>query len=170
MPLTDRGEDQARAAGGRIAALGLRSPLVIASPRARALRTAELAGLVVDRRWDAVREWEYGDYEGLTTPEIRRGVPHWTVWTHPCPGGESADAVSTRADLALSVVSATLPERDVVVVGHGHFSRVLIARWIGEPVTEGRRFALGPAGLTVVGFEHGFRQVVSHNVPPEHGA
>lgn len=170
VPLTERGEDQARAAGARIAALGLRDPLVVTSPRARALRTAELAGLPVDRRWDAAREWEYGEYEGLTTPEIRREVPHWTVWTHPCPGGETADAASSRADLVLSVVSATLPERDVVVVGHGHFSRVLIARWIGEPVTEGRRFALGPAGSTVLGFEHGFRQVVSHNVPPEHGA
>lgn len=168
VPLTALGEDRARAAGGRLASLDLRHPMVVASPRTRALRTAELAGLTVERRWDAVREWDYGDYEGLTTAEIRRTVPHWTVWTHPCPGGETTDAVSARADLVLSVVLATLVDRDVVMVGHGHFSRVLVARWIGEPVTEGRRFALGPAGSSVLGFEHGYRQVIAHNVPPVH--
>ncbi|WP_082042870.1 MULTISPECIES: acid phosphatase [unclassified Rhodococcus (in: high G+C Gram-positive bacteria)] len=164
IPLTALGEDQARSAGSRIAALGLHRPLVVSSPRSRAQRTAELAGLSVDREWDALVEWDYGDYEGLTTPQIRETTPHWTVWTHPCPGGETIDAVSARADLVLSVVVPTLADRDVVLVGHGHFSRAVIARWIEQPVTEGKRFAMAPAGFSVLGYEHEFRQVHTHNV------
>lgn len=165
IPLTARGEEQARNAGVRIAGLGLRDPLVVSSPRVRALRTAELAGLTVDRMWDALVEWDYGEYEGLTTPEIRRTAPHWTVWTHPCPSGETVDAVSARADLVLSVVLPTVDDRDVVLIGHGHFSRALAARWIDLATTEGKRFALAPAGMTVLGFEHGFRLIQAHNIP-----
>ncbi|MBM7414314.1 MULTISPECIES: acid phosphatase [Nocardiaceae] len=170
IALTADGEDQARAAGDRIAALGLERPLVVSSPRSRALRTAELAGLTVDRVWDALVEWDYGDYEGLTTPQIRETAPHWTVWTHPSPSGETIDAVSARADLVLSVVVPTLAERDVVLVGHGHFSRSVIARWVEQPVTEGKRFALAPAGFTVLGYEHEYRQIHTHNVDPRLGS
>lgn len=166
VPLTGVGEEQAVAAGELIDELTLRTPLVISSPRKRALRTAELAGLTVEREWDALSEWDYGDYEGLTTPEIRRTVPHWTVWTHPCPGGESADEVGTRADLVLSVVVPALDERDVVLVGHGHFSRVLLARWLEFPVAEGKRFAMSPAAYSVLGFEHSYRQLEVHNIHP----
>ncbi|MGB3773328.1 MAG: acid phosphatase [Rhodococcus sp. (in: high G+C Gram-positive bacteria)] len=166
IPLTEEGEDQARSARERIDDLRLTSPLIISSPRSRARRTAHLAGLTVDREWDALVEWDYGDYEGLTTPEIRETTPHWTVWSHPCPGGETVEAVSARADLVLSAVVPALAERDVILVGHGHFSRTVIARWIELPVTEGKRFALAPAGITVLGYEHGYRQIHSHNVDP----
>ncbi|MGA9873040.1 MAG: acid phosphatase [Rhodococcus sp. (in: high G+C Gram-positive bacteria)] len=166
VPLTDIGEEQAVSAGELVAELELRDPLVISSPRARALRTAELASLTVDREWDALSEWDYGDYEGLTTPEIQRTVPHWTVWTHPCPGGESIDDVGTRADLVLSVALPTLAERDVVLVGHGHFSRALLTRWLELPVSEGKRFAMSPAAYTVLGFEHSYRMVQVHNIHP----
>lgn len=166
VPLTDTGERQAVAAGELIGELDLRTPLVVSSPRARAVRTAALAGLTVDREWDALSEWDYGDYEGLTTPEIRRSAPGWTVWTHPCPGGEGIDDVGARADLVLSVVLPMLPDRDVVLVGHGHFSRALLTRWLELPVSEGKRFALFPAAYSVLGTEHSFHQVVVHNIHP----
>lgn len=166
VPLTDVGERQAVAAGQLVRELNLRDPLVIASPRLRAQKTAELAGLSIERTWDALAEWDYGSYEGLTTVEIRRDVPDWTVWTHPSPAGESIDAVGARADLVLSAILPSLPERDVVLVGHGHFSRALITRWAELPVSEGKRFAMSPAAYTVLGFEHAFRQVVVHNIHP----
>jgi probable phosphoglycerate mutase len=144
--------------------LELRNPLVIASPRQRALRTAELAGLSVNRSWDALAEWDYGEYEGYTTPEIRERVPDWTVWTHPCPGGESAESVSARADRVLAVASAHLLNQDVVLVGHGHFFRALIARWAELPVVEGRRFLLSAGGLSELGFERDIRVILSHNM------
>ncbi|MFF0816499.1 acid phosphatase [Rhodococcus sp. NPDC003318] len=163
VALTAEGEKQARETGRRIDALGLRDTEVLCSPRERAVRTAEVAGLNT-RTWDALVEWDYGDYEGLTTAEIRETVPGWTVWTHPCPGGEGFDAVDSRAELVLAVAESRLPEGDVVLVGHGHFSRALIARWAGLPLVEGRRFALSPGAITVLGFDHGVRQIVSHNV------
>ncbi|TSD97320.1 acid phosphatase [Skermania sp. ID1734] len=167
IPLTARGEEQAHLTGKAIARLGLRNPLVISSPRQRALRTAELAGLTVDRVWDDLCEWDYGEYEGLTTPQIRETVPHWTVFTHPCPGGETADAVQARADTVLSVVEPQLANRDVILIGHGHFSRVLIARWNHLPANEGRRFAMAAAAITVLGYEHGAKQIQMLNCTPE---
>ncbi|TJZ81450.1 acid phosphatase [Rhodococcus oryzae] len=164
IPLTAAGEQQARQAGHRIALLGLRDPLVLTSPRSRATRTAELAGLEKATAWDALAEWDYGRYEGLTTPEIRESVPGWTVWSHPCPGGESAESVAARADMVLSTALSQLEERDVILVGHAHFSRALLARWAELPVTEGRRFAMDPAAISVLGFDHGVQQINTHNV------
>ncbi|MFD4366335.1 acid phosphatase [Rhodococcus sp. NPDC058521] len=164
IPLSEVGEMQARRVASLVDTLGLRAPLIVSSPRLRAHRTAGLAGLRVNRTWDALAEWDYGKYEGRTTPEIRESVPDWTVWTHPCPGGESAEDIHSRCDLVLSVAQSQLAEHDVVLVGHGHFSRALISRWIDLPVSEGRRFALSPAGLSILGFEHGARQVISHNI------
>lgn len=166
VPLTAVGEQQAVAAGELVEELELRDPLVLSSPRGRAQRTAQLAGLTVDREWDALSEVDYGDYEGLTSPEIQSTVPHWTVWTHPCPHGESIDDFGSRADLVLSVVLPVLDERDVVLVGHGHFSRALLTRWLELPVAEGKRFAMAPAAYSVLGFDHSYRQLVVHNINP----
>ncbi|QCB50694.1 acid phosphatase [Rhodococcus sp. PAMC28707] len=166
VPLTAVGEQQAVAAGELIVELELREPLVLSSPRARAQRTAHLAGLTVDREWDALSEVDYGDYEGLTSPEIHATVPHWTVWTHPCPNGESIDDFGSRADLVLSVVLPVLVERDVILVGHGHFSRALLTRWLELPVAEGKRFAMAPGAYSVLGFDHSYRQLVVHNIDP----
>ncbi|GAA2790594.1 acid phosphatase [Saccharopolyspora taberi] len=164
IPLTANGERLARRAGRTLAALGLVLPaLVLASPKQRAQRTADLAGLRDVITEPLLAEWDYGDYEGLTTPQIRERVPDWTVWTHPCPGGESAEKVTARADKVLAAVRHA--ESDVVLVGHGHFSRSLIARWIGEPVGSGVRFALDPAAVTVLGRERGVPQVVRSNIP-----
>ena len=157
IPLTDRGRERARETGKLGALLlGGRAPaLVLSSPRARARITAELAGLHVDRTDDRLVEWDYGDYEGLTTPQIRAQDPGWTVWTHVCPGGETAAQVQARADAVLAEAAKVLPEGDVVLVGHGHFSRVLLARWIGLPAAEGVRFAMDAAGWSVLGHERG---------------
>jgi probable phosphoglycerate mutase len=90
------------------------------------LVTAELAGLAVDEVSPVLAEWDYGDYEGLTTPEIRTTLPDWTVWAYGCPNGESVDAVTVRADRAVSLGLSHMESRDVVFVGHGHFSRAVM--------------------------------------------
>ncbi|MEU1430096.1 acid phosphatase [Nocardia sp. NPDC005746] len=164
VPLTEIGEAQARAAGKLLYDLDLSNPLVLSSPRQRALRTAELAGLtgvIVD---DDLVEWDYGEYEGLTTPEIQRMSPGWTIWTGEVPEGETADQVRKRADHVLATVIPELATRDVVLVGHGHFSRALIARWAEFEVTEGRRFFLSTAAVTVLGHDHRARTVLAHNL------
>ncbi|MEC3952314.1 acid phosphatase [Nocardia sp. CDC153] len=165
-PLTEHGEAQARAARKTLADLDLQSPLVLTSPRQRAVRTAELAGLtgaVID---DDLVEWDYGDYEGLTTPEIQQRSPGWTIFTGETPGGETAEQVGKRADHVLARVIPELSTRDVVLVGHGHFSRVLIARWCEFDVVEGRRFFMSTAAVSVLGHDHQARTVLTHNLVP----
>ncbi len=166
LPLTEHGERQAEAAGLLLTALKLRNPLVHTSPRQRAVRTAELARLtdaVID---NDLAEWDYGAYEGLTTPQIRESAPGWTIWTGEVPDGETADQVRARADRALATVEPVLSERDIVLVGHGHFSRALIARWAEFEVREGRRFAMSTGALTVLGYEHDARTIHAHNLVP----
>ncbi|MGY4102408.1 acid phosphatase [Nocardia sp. R16R-3T] len=171
LPLTERGEEQARAAAAVLSELKLRDPLVFTSPRQRAVRTAALAGLtdtVVD---DDLAEWDYGDYEGRTSAEIREHDPGWTIWTGAVPDGETAAQVSDRADRVLASVEPALPGRDIVLVGHGHFSRALIARWAELDIREGRRFVMSTAAITVLGYERDDRTILAHNlVPANHGA
>ncbi|MFC4944038.1 acid phosphatase [Pseudonocardia sp. GCM10023141] len=157
VPLTERGRTFAAAAGALGARLRDTAPpaKVLTSPRVRARDTASLAGLHPDAVDQRLVEWDYGDYEGMTTPEIRETVPGWTVWTHPCPGGETAEQVAARADAVLADAAAILPDGDVVLVGHGHFSRVLIARWIERPATDGVRFSMDAASWAVLGHERG---------------
>ena len=165
LPLTARGRELARAAG--TVPLAPRDPvLVLSSPRSRARDTAELAGLPADRVDERLAEWDYGEYEGRSTPDIRRSVPGWTVWTHPCPGGETADQVGARADAVLAEVIPGLEDGDVVLVGHGHFSRVLLARWIGLAATEGVRFTMDAPAWAVLGHERGVRRIEHLNVGP----
>ena len=159
LDLTENGRIQAKVTSEAFADLQLKDPLVITSPRRRAIATAELAGLRVDEVSEDLREWDYGDYEGLTTPEIRQTVPDWLVWTHGCPGGESVAQVSDRADRAVGLALGQMESRDVVFVGHGHFSRAILTRWIELPVTEGIRLAMVAGAVAVCGFEHGVRQI-----------
>lgn len=159
IELLDVGREQATLAAEAIGDLQLRDPLVVSSPRQRARVTAELAGLTVDEVSPLLAEWDYGDYEGLTTPEIRQTVPGWTVWTHDSPGGETAVQVSERADAAIALALEHMPSRDVVFVGHGHFSRSVLSRWVELPVSEGVRFSMAAASIAVCGFEKGIRQI-----------
>jgi broad specificity phosphatase PhoE len=159
LDLTEEGREQAELAAEAFANLQLQNPLVVSSPRHRALVTAELAGLTVDEVSPVLAEWDYGDYEGLTTAQIRETVPDWMVWTHGCPGGESVAAVSERADRAVALALSHTATRDVVFVGHGHFSRAMLTRWMELPVVEGIRVSMVAASIAVCGYEHGFRQI-----------
>ena len=159
LDLTEYGREQARLAALAVAHLGLEEAVVFSSPRRRALATAELAGLAGAEVLPGLAEWDYGDYEGTTTEEIRKAVPNWLVWTHGCPGGETTAQVCERADRAIAVALEHMEARDVVFVGHGHFSRAVITRWIEQPVYEGIRFAMPAVSIAVCGFEHGVRQL-----------
>jgi len=159
LDLTETGREQAKLAADALDVLSLDNPLVVSSPRKRALVTAELAGLTVDEASPLLAEWDYGDYEGLTTKEIRQSVPDWLVWTHGCPGGESPQQVSDRADSAIEFALEQMKSRDVLFVGHGHFSRAVVTRWVQLEISEGIRFAMVAASIAVCGHEHGVRQI-----------
>lgn len=161
LELTANGKEQATLAARALNHLGLQNPVVFSSPRQRALDTARLAGLTVDEITPLLAEWNYGDYEGVTTHDIRKEVPGWLLWTYGCPGGESVDQVSMRADQAVSLALEHMAERDVVFVGHGHFSRSVLTRWVEQPLREGARYGFGPASVAVCGFEYGLRQLKS---------
>ncbi len=149
VELTPEGEDVARGLADRLD--GVDFDLVLTSPRLRTRRTAELAGFADVHVENDLAEWDYGDYEGITSAEIRERVPGWTVWTHPCPGGETADQVSRRMDRVVAKVRANGGR--VLVFSHGHASRALAARWLGLPVEDGRHFLLGTATISVLGYE-----------------
>jgi broad specificity phosphatase PhoE len=152
LPLTERGETEALALRRRLA--GRVWSLVLTSPLIRAERTAELAGLdgaLVD---PDLLEWDYGDYEGLTTAEIRAHVPGWTIWSGPWPGGETPEQVAARADRVVARVRPCPAGTTAVVVAHGHILRVLAARWLSAPPETGRWFALGTATVSELGWEH----------------
>jgi probable phosphoglycerate mutase len=168
LPLTPTGERRAGDAGRLLGAMRGGEPpaLVASSPRTRALRTAELAGLTVGLVTEDLAEWDYGDYEGMSTPQIRETVPGWTIWTHPSPGGETAEQVGARAARVIERVRAALSDGDVILVGHGHFSRVLVATWLALDPHAGVHFGLEAAAITVLGDERGTPQVKRLNVPP----
>ena len=149
LPLTEEGVRVATALRGRLADLTF--DLVLTSPRQRARRTAELAGFPDAEVDDDLAEWDYGDYEGVTTPQIRETVPGWTVWTHPCPGGETAEQVSARLDRVVARVRARGGR--CLAFGHGHATRALTARWLDQPVEEGRFFKLDTATVSVLSSE-----------------
>jgi len=159
IDLTSAGREQAEFAGVVLGELNLRNPIVLCSPRRRSLVTADLAGLIVDQVTPLLAEWDYGEYEGLTTPQIHESVPDWLVWTHGCPGGESIAQVSDRADRAIALALELMATRDVLFVSHGHFSRAVITRWVELPLTEGSRFGMPTATIAICGFEHGIRQL-----------
>jgi broad specificity phosphatase PhoE len=159
LDLTEDGREQAKAAGETLANLQLDNLYVISSPRKRALITAELAGVTVDEVNPLISEWDYGDYEGKTTEEIRKTVPDWLVWTHGCPGGETVAQVCERADRAIAMAFGHMETRDVLLVGHGHFSRAVLTRWIEQPLYEGIRVAMVASSIAVCGFEHNVRQI-----------
>jgi len=164
IPLTDRGRVLAQETAdlGRRILRGRRPALVLTSPRARAQVTAELVGLHVDRVDDRLVEWDYGEYEGRTTSEIRTEQPGWSIWERGAPGGETPEQVAKRADDLIAHVAAPLADGDVVLVGHGHFSRALMARWIGLPVVEGARFMLDAPAWAVLGHYHGDVRCLDH--------
>ena len=170
VPLTDVGREQAAAVRADLAAV---TPgLVLCSPLSRARETARLAGLEPDDLTDDLLEWDYGAWEGRTTPQIRAdlGDPTWVVWAHPVPPsttpGEQVADVGVRADRVLARCAPVLAGgADCVLVAHGHVLRMLTARWLGLPPVDGRLFALDPARLSSLGFEHEQHVITAWNTP-----
>ena len=174
VPLTGTGRTQAQAVRADLADL---SPgLVLCSPLERARETAQLAGLTPDALTDDLLEWDYGAWEGRTTPEIRADLRDqtWVVWAHPVPSGatpgEQVDQVGARVDRVIGRCAPVLATgRDCVLVAHGHVLRILTARWLLLPPVDGRLFALDPARLSALGFEHEQHVISLWNSRPGRG-
>lgn len=162
IPLTDRGEQEATAASRTLE--GWSVDRAYTSPLVRARRTAELvqprSDLVVD---DALVEWDYGVYEGETTPQTRGRIADWSVWTHEIHGGESVEDVGERADRFISRFDDEVGDGTAVAFAHGHLLAVLIARWCGLPAVEGRRFALATATVSLLGWHREDRVIRAIN-------
>jgi probable phosphoglycerate mutase len=150
IPLIARGEDAARNLGLRLREIPFAR--VLTSPRLRARRTCELAGLgpVAEIEPD-LTEWDYGDYEGLLSAEILKGRPDWNIYRDGCPDGESPGQISARADRLIVRLRGLVG--NVALFSHGHFGRVLAARWIGLPLGEAQRFQLDTASLGILSYE-----------------
>lgn len=161
VPLTPAGEQQAAALRGR---LGVRRfALVLSSPLRRAWDTCRLAGLGdAARATDDLLEWDYGAYEGRTTPDIQREVPGWNLWTSGVPEGETVEAVAARARRVIEVALAA--PGDVALFGHGHVLRVLAACWLELSPRQGALFALDTASLGVLGHENASRVIRRWNL------
>jgi broad specificity phosphatase PhoE len=155
LPLTERGEQNARLLAPRLREFKFAK--VFASPLQRAARTCELAGFGGQAETDRdLVEWNYGDYEGLRTAEIHARRPDWQLFRDGCPGGESLDQISARADRVVKRLRDV--NGNVLVFSSGHFLRVLAARWLGLEVSGGRFFVLSTASLSVLGYENNLSQ------------
>jgi broad specificity phosphatase PhoE len=148
IPLTTHGEDEARALLPWLQKIPF--TVVLTSPRQRARTTCALAGVGGEAEIEPdLAEWNYGDYEGLRSDEIREQRPGWTVFRDGCPSGESPAVISNRADLLIARLLTMAG--NVALFSHGQFGAVLAARWIGLPVVEGQHLLLGPATLSILG-------------------
>jgi len=157
LPLTGRGERNARRLGERLADLAFAK--VFTSPSQRARRTCQLAGLGAMAEADrSLVEWNYGDYEGLRTVDIRMKRPDWQLFLDGCPGGESPEQIGARAEEVVNRLRAVRGE--VLIFSSGHFLRVLAARWLGLEPAAGRFFMLNTASLSVLGYENNLAQPV----------
>ncbi len=159
VPLTEAGRARAQELAGPLGEHDF--ALVLASPLGRARDTARLAGLGEPEIREDLLEWDYGDYEGITTPEIREGRPGWYLWRDGVPNGETPAEVAARCDRVIEEVLAV--DGDVAIVAHGHILRALGARWIEEPVAFGGRLFLSTGSLSVLGFEREVRVLRSWN-------
>jgi broad specificity phosphatase PhoE len=155
LPLTERGERNARQLGERLR--GMTFAKVFTSPLQRASKTCELAGFgaVAEIDRDLV-EWDYGDYEGLLSKEILAKHPGWQIFRDGCPNGESPEQVAARADRVVKRVRAV--NGDVLVFSSGHFLRSLVARWLGQELKVGRFFLLSTTSLSALTYEHGLSE------------
>jgi len=162
IPLLPEGEGEARALAPLLA--GQHFAEVWVSPLQRARRTCELAGLGAQAQPNEnLREWDYGSYEGITTAEIRQTVPGWSVWSHGCPGGEDAVAVTQRCEALIAQLLAL--EGNIALFAHGHLLRSLAGTWIGQGAVGGKHLALGTGSSSVLSFERENRVILRWNVP-----
>jgi broad specificity phosphatase PhoE len=162
IPLTEAGRENALAVGRWLA--GRQFSLVLTSPLSRARDTCRLAGYGDAAQADAnLAEWNYGDYEGRTTADIRKEAPDWSLWRDGVPNGESIEEVSTRAGTVLA--RALQADGDVALFAHGHILRILTARWLDLPPDCGRLFALATATVSTLGYERETRVIAQWNLP-----
>ncbi|HKE24035.1 MAG TPA: histidine phosphatase family protein [Bryobacteraceae bacterium] len=166
IPLTENGRRQAEALGRALA--NHTFSLVLTSPLARARDTCALAGLGAQAEIDPhLREWDYGDYEGHTTQQIRERNPQWSLWRDGVPGGETIEQVAARADAAIARAAAA--GGDAALFAHGHLLRILTARWLGLEPAAARLFALGTASISTLGYERETRVITRWNLSPDRG-
>jgi probable phosphoglycerate mutase len=167
IPLTEAGRKNAEQLRARLAELGARFDLVMTSPLSRAYDTCRLAGLcdetVPTEVTDDLMEWDYGDYEGRRTAEIRTERPGWLLWTDGVPNGETPEQVGARVDRVIARVRAV--PGDVALVAHGHVLRVLAARWLNLAPVHGGNLALSTATLSVLGWERELPAIHLWNSP-----
>jgi len=162
VPLTDQVRRQAEALGRCLKDWSF--VLVLASPLRRAAETCRLAGLAASMEArDDLREWDYGEYEGRTTADIRTGRPGWSLWMDGVPGGETAERVGRRADRI--VAEARAAGGDVALFAHGHILRVVAARWLDLPPDRGRSLALETATISILGYERETSVITRWNMP-----
>jgi broad specificity phosphatase PhoE len=162
IPLTDRGRAEAEQLGRAVA--GRSFARVLSSPLERALETCRLAGLGDQvELTDDLLEWDYGEYEGITTAEIRRERPDWNLWRDGCPGGETATDVGERVDRVIAELRRL--EGDAVLFAHGHVLRVLTARWLGLGPESGALFKLDTGTLSSLGHERETPVITRWNAP-----
>jgi broad specificity phosphatase PhoE len=151
IPLTEKGEADAVQLGKSLKNHAFAK--VMSSPRSRALRTCELAGFIKECEIDSdLAEWDYGQYEGITTKEIHLIQPSWDLFEDGCPGGETPDEIGERADRVLEYLKAL--KADVLIFSHGHFLRVLGTRWINLPANQASHFLLDTSSISILSFEH----------------
>ena len=160
IPLTLEGERQASSLKSELSDWDFK--LVLCSPRKRAQRTCELAGFL-DRAetTEDLAEWNYGEYEGISTKQIRETEPGWTVFDSPTPGGETPDEVASRCDSIIARLRAL--HDDAVLFAHSHVLRVLIARWLNLPAKSGRHFVIQTGVLNILSYEHESTVLISLN-------
>jgi broad specificity phosphatase PhoE len=157
LPLTEHGEENAKHLGERLQ--GLAFAKVFTSPLQRARRTCELAGFgaVAEIDPDLV-EWNYGEYEGLTSAQVHQKNPHWQLFRDGCPGGESVAQIGTRADRVVERLRGI--RGNVLLFSSGHFLRVLASRWLGLDASAGQYLLLSTAALSELGYEHDLSEPV----------
>jgi probable phosphoglycerate mutase len=161
LPLTSAGREKAAALKRRLD--GRKFALVLTSPLQRARETCQLAGYDDAAQIEPnLCEWDYGDYEGRTSEQIRSEVPSWSVWTHAVPNGETIDQVAARA--RATIERASKAKGDVALFAHGHILRVLAACWLDLPPACGRLFALATASVSVLGYERDTRVITRWNL------
>ncbi len=161
IELVSQGREEAERAGVILA--GKDFSAIFTSPLQRAFETCKIAGFGNDAVVsDDLVEWDYGDFEGLTTDEIRKSIPEWTLWTHGVPGGESAAEVGRRVDRVIAAARANSGR--TLCFAHGHVLRVLAARWLGLPPSGGRLFGLDSGSVSVLGWERSDAVIRSWNL------
>jgi broad specificity phosphatase PhoE len=160
IPITANGEDQARALSSKLKNVSFDE--VYSSPLQRALKTAELTNLKQQVNIEPLAmEWNYGDYEGLTTPEIRKQAPHWNLFFDGAPGGESPKQMAKRAD---SLIEKWIDHnKTILLFSHGHFLRSLACRWIGLGIENGRLLGLSVGSISILGYEREQRIIEKWN-------